>query len=129
MGNLFDSSDRTGEFDSADIQAASTISGISYLFILFFLPLVVNPGSAFGKFHANQSLILLIAGIVCSILGKIFNIIGQIPVIGEIIALIGGIAIGLISILLFVFMIMGMINAFSGKAKELPIIGKIAIIK
>lgn len=58
--NIFDTPDRTGEFDSADIQNTSVICGISYIPPLFFLPLVVNSNSRFGKFHANQALLALL---------------------------------------------------------------------
>lgn len=54
--------DITQQFAPEDIQKNKVISALSYLGILFFLPLVAAPESRFGKFHANQSLVLMLAG-------------------------------------------------------------------
>lgn len=107
--------DRTNSFDKADIEKNKAISAISYFGILFFLPLVVCPTSAFGKFHANQALLILILGVVSAIAGVI-------PFIGGIIAWILDIAI-------FIAFLFGLINTLNGKAIELPFIGGIQIIK
>ena len=45
--------DITQQFAPEDIQKNKVISALSYLGILFFLPLVAAPESRFGKFHAN----------------------------------------------------------------------------
>ncbi|HHY22885.1 MAG TPA: hypothetical protein GX527_01415 [Clostridiaceae bacterium] len=101
-------------FSAEDIEKNKVISALAY--ILFFLPLVVCPESSFGKFHANQGLLLLIVGFAGSI------VLGIIPVIGWII-------LPLFSLIVFIFGIMGLIGALNGKAKELPIIGKYRIMK
>ena len=101
-------------FSAEDIEKNKVISALAY--ILFFLPLVVCPESSFGKFHANQGLLLLIVGFAGSI------VLGIIPVIGWII-------LPLFSMIVFIFGIMGLIGALNGKAKELPIIGKYRIMK
>ena len=112
-------------FEPEDIEANKVISGLSY--ILFFLPLLVCPSSKFGKFHANQSLILLITGIVGNIIISVFaSILVSISLflglLGSLLSLIFGIGI-------FVLFIIGLINGFNGKVKELPIIGQFRIIK
>lgn len=101
-------------FDNEDIEKNKTMAGLSYL--LFFLPLIVCPDSKYAKFHANQGLILLIIAIVGNIILGIIPIIGWmlIPVFGLVILALG---------------IMGLINGFGGKAKQLPIIGKYTILK
>jgi uncharacterized membrane protein len=107
---------QSGEYipDPADVEKNKTMAGLAY--ILFFLPLIACPDSKYGKFHANQGLLLLIV----SIAGNI--ILGIIPVIGWIIMPIFGIAV-------FVLAIMGLINGFNGKVKEMPVFGKYRIIK
>ncbi|NLZ82500.1 MAG: hypothetical protein GX915_02415, partial [Clostridiales bacterium] len=65
---------------------------------------------------ANQSLILLITAIAGNI------ILGLIPIIGWMLLPVFGIAV-------MVFAVMGLINGFGGKAKELPLIGKFTILK
>lgn len=100
-------------FSAEDIEKNKTMAGLAYF--IFFLPLIVCPDSAYAKFHANQGLILLIVA-----LGGGF-ILG--------VTVIGTILIPLLSLAVFVFQIMGLINGLQGKAKELPIIGKYRIIK
>lgn len=101
-------------YTAQDIEKGKTMAGLAYL--LFFLPLVACPDSKYGRFHANQSLILLITVIAGNI------ILGLIPIIGWILLPVFGIAT-------MVLAVMGLINGFSGKAKELPLIGKFTIIK
>jgi len=101
------------QFDPQDIQTNKTISMLAYL--IFFLPLLACPQSKFGRFHANQGLLVLLMYIAS-------YIIGIIPFIGGII----GAILGLASL---IFMILGMVNTSKGLAKELPLIGNISIIK
>ncbi len=102
------------EFTTEDIEKNKTMAGLAYF--IFFLPLIACPDSKYGKFHANQGLVLLIF----SIAGNI--ILGLIPFIGWVL-------LPIFCILILVFAIMGLVNGFGGKAKELPLIGKISIIK
>ncbi len=101
-------------FTNEDIEKGKTMAGLAY--ILFFLPLIACPESRYARFHANQSLLLLITAIAGNI------ILGIIPIIGWML-------LPLFSILVLVLAIMGLINGFTGKAKQLPIIGKFTIIK
>ena len=102
------------EFDPADIEKGKTMAGLAYL--LFFLPLIACPESRYAKFHANQALLLLITGIAGSV------ILGIIPIIGWMLMPIFGIGILILGI-------MGLVNGFGGKAKQLPLIGKFNILK
>ena len=101
-------------FAPEDIEKNKTMAGLAYL--IFFLPLLACPDSRFGKFHANQSLLLMIAAIAGNL------ILGIIPIIGWILLPVFGIAV-------FVYAIMGLVNGFGGKAKRLPLIGKFDILK
>ena len=101
-------------YTSEDIEKNKTMAGLSYL--LFFLPLITCPESGYAKFHANQSLLLLIVGIAGNV------ILGIIPVIGWMLMPIFGIGVLILGI-------MGLVNGFGGKAKRLPLIGKFDILK
>lgn len=68
-----------------------------------------------AKFHINQSLVLVLASLISSV-------VAVIPFIGWIV---GGIA----SIFIFVCWIIGFIGAIQGEEKEVPLLGKIKIIK
>jgi uncharacterized membrane protein len=106
------------EFTQEDIEDNKVMAALAY--ILFFLPLIVCPESAYGKFHANQGLVLLIISVAGSI---VFGIISAIiPFIGWIIQLIFSLAV-------LAFAILGIVNALNGKANKLPLIGEITILK
>lgn len=106
--------DQENAYTAEDIEKGKIMAGLSYL--LFFLPLIACPESKYARFHANQSLILLITGIAGNV------ILGIIPVIGWILLPFFGIGV-------FILGIMGLVNGFGGKAKKLPIIGKFTILK
>jgi len=84
---------------------------LCYLGILILVPLLTDAkNDAFVKFHLKQGIVLIIASIAISVI----NII---PIIGQIISIVGG-------LIVFVLWIMGIINAAGGQEKQLPIIGQ-----
>lgn len=101
-------------FDPEDIEKNKVMAGLAY--IIFFLPLLACPDSKFGRFHANQGLLLLIVSLVGSI------ILSFIPIIGWLL-------LPVFSIVILVFGIMGLVNGLGGKVKELPVIGKLTLLK
>jgi uncharacterized membrane protein len=96
---------------------------LSYLGILFFLPLVITPNSKIGRFHANQGLILLITSVVGQIVLSILSVI--LWKIWFLVSLISG----LWGLALFALVIIGMVNAYKGETKPLPVIGNIILLK
>jgi uncharacterized membrane protein len=114
MSELMQEQTNINDFEQTDINSNKTMAGLAY--ILFFLPLLVCPQSRYGKFHANQGLLLLIVAVVGNI------ILSIIPIIGWILLPIYALAI-------FVLFIMGLVNGFTGKVKRLPIIGNFDILK
>jgi uncharacterized membrane protein len=114
-----DTGDYTDQFDPADVAANKTISILAYLGLLFLIPLLAAPQSQYARYHSNQGIVLCIADIIVSVA---LAIVGWIPVIGWIISSVLGIAVT-------VMMIIGIINAATGKAKDLPFIGKIRLLK
>lgn len=104
----------TNLFTAEDIEKNKVIAGLAY--ILFFLPLIASPDSPFGKFHANQGLLLLITAVAGNI------VLGFIPIIGWVVS-------PLFSLAIFIAVIVGLAQAINGKAKELPYIGKYRILK
>lgn len=106
MQNMMNTPNSTSEFDQADIESNKVMAIIAYIGLLFLIiNILAAPNSKFARFHANQGLVLFIASIV----------LGFIPVLGW-----------LASVAL---MIMGIVNAAQGQAKELPFIGKFRILK
>ena len=86
---------------------------LAYLGILIVIPFLTEAHKdPFVKFHIKQGLVLLITDVIASV-------IAAIPILGWI-------ASPIIWLICVVLLIMGIVNAASGKEKELPIIGKFA---
>lgn len=106
------------QFDPADVERTKVVSALSYLGILFFLPLVVYPDSKYARFHANQSLLCLVLYIALNIVSAV---LGWVPLVGWLIK-------GVCWIACMLILLYGMIATLQGQAKELPFIGHIRII-
>lgn len=117
-----DTKDDTSAFDPADIESNKVMGILSYLSWLVLIPLIAAPKSPFARFHANQGLILAIIEIAFSI---VLGALSLIPGVG----IIFNIILSLLGLVFLLFSILGIVNAANGKAKELPVIGKIRLIK
>lgn len=84
------------------------MAGLSYLNILFLIPLLFAKKDSFVKFHLRQGLVLFAAYVVVSA-------IVWFPVIGW-----------MAGLFLFVISVYGFIQALQGNEWELPYIGKYA---
>ena len=82
------------------------LAALSYVSILFLIPMLFAQEDEFARFHAKQGARLFICNAIGSILGSIFSI-GWV-----------------INLLLIYLMIVGIINALNGKWEALPYIGK-----
>ncbi len=116
--------DRTNEFDKNDIDQNKGMAILSYIGFLVLIPIFAAKNSKYARYHSNQGLILFLCeigvGIVEGIIGGIFGLIG-LWFIGSIINL-------LLSLAVLALIILGLYNAATGKAKELPIIGKYKLL-
>lgn len=81
------------------------VAALSYLFILFLVPLLTKKDSKFAQFHAKQGLILTICWFIAS-----FTFI----------------LVPLAYLFCLVLMVIGFMNVMSGKMDPLPVIGKLA---
>ena len=101
-----------------DLVQKKVICAISYLFgILFFLPLAVYPNDDFAKFHANQSLVILLTAVIG---GVVFGILSIIPVVGIAFTVL----VYVFEVLILVLCILGIVSAAKLKKKRLPFLGK-----
>ena len=76
------------------------------------IPIFARKDSPFARYHSNQGLILLICWVIVAILRRIWWLLGTVG--------------GLIG---FILMIIGIVNAANGRAKELPLVGKFRLLK
>jgi len=95
--------------ESKDQGSNTLMAVLCYFGILVLIPLLTDAkNDPFVKFHIKQGLVLLIAYVIG-------GFVMWIPIIGW-----------LLGIVLFIFFLMGVINAASGKQTPLPIIGQLA---
>lgn len=106
-------------FPTDEVEGGKLLAILGYLFsFLFFLPLVVSgKKTSYGMFHANQQLMLFIVGLGSTIVKQL-----KIP-------LLSGLVSTVASIFCFVVCIMGIVSAYKGTQKPLPLIGKVTILK
>ena len=123
VNNMMNTNDTTSQFDPQDINNNKGMSVLAYIGFLFLVPLLACPNSKFARYHTNQGLVLFLLELA---LGVVTGILGIIPIAGLII---GGLLSAVGGIFTLVLMIMGIINAAQGQAKELPLIGKITLLK
>lgn len=91
-------------------------AALAYLGVLFFLPLVMCPESQFGRFHANQGLVLLLFGAIGNL------VLAWIP-------LIHGVLLAIYNVLMLLLFVVGVLNVLDGRTRDLPVIGSIRILK
>jgi uncharacterized membrane protein len=131
-------SNNTATVSKKDAEDNKGMAIVGYL--IFFLPLLTGDHrkSPFVKYHTNQGTLLFFLyvayAIVYSILLAIFGAIVAGAVMSGSYGALGffGIVTTLLTILWFVpliLVILGIINAATGKAKPLPVIGRFNVIK
>lgn len=92
------------KFDEKDVTENKYVAMLSYLGILFLVPLLVKKESAFAQFHAKQGLVIAIAWMI----GWVFF---WIPLFGQIAML-----------ALLVVNIMALVKTYAGEAWEIPVV-------
>ena len=92
------------------------ISALSYFSVLFLIPYLLRNDCEYARFHANQGLVLLICSAIINIAGN------NVPLVGWMIM-----AAGWVFTVACIFM--GVSNVLHKRFRELPIIGKIRILK
>ena len=120
---IMDTPDTTECYDKKDIEDNKAFSILAYIGFLVFVPMFAAKDSKFARFHTNQGLVLLICEVAASILSTAFWVI---PYLGRVLSLLIGLPVYLVTV---AFMVIGIVNAAKGKAKELPFIGQVKIIK
>ncbi len=101
-------------FDPETNRKARLSCCLGYLF--FFVPLIMHPESKFARYHANQSFLLTMLMTVGLMLAASIPYAGPFVIIA-------------IALFCLVFAIRGMVTAYRGQAKHIPLIGKLVIIQ
>lgn len=126
ISSINNTPDTTSEFDPQDIEKNKFMAILAYFGILVLIPIFAAKDSKFARYHSNQGLILCIVGILYSIGYSILSSI-ILAISWRLYWLVS--IIGILGLALLVWFVIGIINAASGKAKELPFIGHYKILK
>ncbi|WP_405341893.1 zinc-ribbon domain-containing protein [Ruminococcus sp.] len=123
-----------------DVQQSRGIAWLSYMGLLFLIPMFVRRQSDYTRFHVKQGVTLCAVelaygvtyGILMAIINAIFpghysSYLYYLPsyYVHSDVYNVFSVLLGLGNIFFFVLAIIGIVNAATGKRKELPLIGKI----
>ena len=115
-----------------DIQNNKAMAVLSYIGIFVLIPVFAAKQSPYARYHANQGLLLFLAEVIwivfCSILGAV---LGLLNVFGPLFWILSGVVNTILGILSLVFLAMaiyGIVNAATGKAKPLPVLGRFTLL-
>ena len=126
MSNIFNTPDTSASYAAADVQNNKVMAVLSYIGILVLIPILAAKESPFARFHANQGLILFLCEIIFAvatmILSVIFALLGPLVLLWTLVS-------WLVSLAFLALLILGIVNAAQGLCKELPLIGRIRILK
>ena len=93
-----------------DIEENKAIAFLSYLGILFLIPLLVKPDSKFSIHHAKNGLVLFIVWLIVAV-------VSIVPFLGWLIGFLGAIT-------LLIYSIVGIVKALQGEFWEMPFLGQ-----
>lgn len=113
INNFTNTANTTADFSADDVNKNRHMAILAYLGLLFLVPLFAAKESPFARYHVNQGMLLFIVeavGIAAT----------QIPYAGWAVS-------AVINVFTTALLIIGIINAVKGEAKELPVIGKFRI--
>lgn len=114
IGNFMNTANTTADYSAEDINKNRHMAVLAYLGLLFLVPLFAAKESPFARYHTNQGILLFIVqaiGVAAT----------QIPYAGWA-------AGAIVNIFTTALLVIGIINAIKGEAKELPVIGKFRIL-
>lgn len=126
-----DTADYTAQYDPRDIEDNRVYAVFSYIGLLVLIPILGARNSYFARFHANQGLLLLLTSAVYSVATRIATRVLDL-IFGGFLSFIPNTfsaAASLIGLIFVVLMVLGIINAATGKAKELPFLGRFRVLK
>ena len=122
--------DYTPYFNKKDKDSHHITAMLSYLSVLVIIPLIFARRSHYARFHANQGLVLTIISLAYTLATRIF--------VSFLDILFGGVYVAIPttlssifnfgSIFFLILLALGISNAVNGRAKELPLIGRIRFI-
>ena len=129
INKILDTADHTAECDGADVEKNKILSLLSYISLLFLIPMFCAKDSKFARFHVNQGIVLFICELIVGLVGWVLGLIlGIIPFVGVVLGILLAVVTWVVELVFLALAILGIVNAVQGKAKELPLLGGIRVI-
>ena len=91
---------------------------MAYVGFFVIVPILFRPNSRFVRFHVNQGLVLFLIDSIMMLIG---GVVGGVWIMVKV--------LDVIQWLCYVMMILGILFALQGREKELPLIGKIKLLR
>ena len=133
MRFVFHGKEHTKRFHPDDIATCRAESACACTGLLFFLPLVSQPNSRFGRYWANQGFLILLgeftALLAWLIVGWFLGLLAAIPVIGILFGILRVLIAVALCLALAICIFLPMSFAARGRAKDIPFIGFMRFIK
>ena len=119
------------EVTPEDVQNNKAFAILAYFWLLVLVPIFAAKESKFARFHANQGLVLCIVETAWWLINFIITaiLIHTLSWSTLWVLSLWGVIYWLVSVGIFVFAIIGIVNAAQGSVKPLPIFGKYKILK
>lgn len=119
-----------GNYSEKDINDGKPLAAIGYFPLCglptFLIPMLAAKENPFAQYHAKQAAVLYIAGFVGGLavvmINVVLGILANVSGVGAIGCVGGLLYIPLLG--LFVLMVIGIVNALQGQAKEIPLLGQ-----
>lgn len=129
--NIKNTQDYTGAYSKSDAEENRVYAILSYIpFVCFYPFFAISKKSPFVKFHANQGVVLFITEIILSALMWAINFgVSLLAIVRDILAFPLSITSSAVQLIMTAGIAYGIYLAATGKAKEMPVIGKIRILK
>ena len=125
---VMNTQDYTNAYSPRDIAENRLFAVLCYIPFVCLYPLIAKARkSAFVKFHANQGMLIFAVHLLSAVISAFIVLLYGIPLLGILICILSGIVFGAVELINVVLMIYGIINAALGRAKELPLIGRIRL--
>ena len=116
-------------FNTQDVSENKIFGILSYIGILFIVPMIAAKESQYAKFHANQGIVLFITNLILQAVARALVIVLNLLSFGLLGNFSSYLLSGAVSIAVLALMIIGIMNACSGEPKTLPIIGGITLLR
>jgi uncharacterized membrane protein len=123
----------TAKFDKSEIESGKGMAILSYIIAL--IPFFAEKKNKYVRYHAVQGMNILIVAVAWVVLSTIISNLIYMALCGTSLwgclssVSIVGIIINLVSLAIGVLNIIGLVYAATGQAKEVPLLGKVKIIK